>query len=149
MQKRDVKGKFIKTLPDPTLINCFCGCLQKIPSHDKRGRPHKYILGHQKGNWRGGRRVNTQGYIEIFSPKHPYKTNRNAVKEHRLIMEKHLNRYLTKNEIVHHIDRNRQNNSIKNLKLMTKIQHDRLTASKNIFFTKNRPYHPWYYKDCN
>ena len=34
------------------------------------------------------------------------------VREHRLIMQQHLGRPLLSNEIVHHIDENKQNNEL-------------------------------------
>ena len=43
--------------------------------------------------------------------------------EHRLIMEKSLGRKLTFNEIVHHDDTDKSNNSPENLKLMTRSEH--------------------------
>ena len=45
--------------------------------------------------------------------------------EHRYIMEKHLGRQLTPHEVVHHIDGNKQNNNISNLKLMSRSEHIR------------------------
>jgi len=44
--------------------------------------------------------------------------------EHRLVMEKHLGRILTKKEVVHHIDGNKSNNELDNLMLFpTKSIH--------------------------
>lgn len=42
--------------------------------------------------------------------------------EHRYVMQQHLGRPLTKNENVHHIDGNRENNAIENLELWTRPQ---------------------------
>lgn len=49
------------------------------------------------------------------------------VPEHRLIMEKKIGRKLTNEEIVHHIDGNRQNNNPENLMLLpNKREHGKL-----------------------
>jgi hypothetical protein len=45
---------------------------------------------------------------------------------HRLIMEEQLGRKLHRNEVVHHIDGNRWNNSPDNLCVMTRSEHARL-----------------------
>lgn len=49
----------------------------------------------------------------------------NLLYEHRLVIEKHLGRYLSTNEVVHHIDGNKSNNSLENLQLMTNEEHSR------------------------
>lgn len=49
---------------------------------------------------------------------------------HRLIMEKHLGRKLSKKEIVHHIDGNRQNNSLGNLEVLTRSEHSKLHSRR-------------------
>ncbi|MFA5733280.1 MAG: hypothetical protein WC934_14925 [Acidithiobacillus sp.] len=47
------------------------------------------------------------------------------VLEHRYIIEKHLNKKLSKNAVVHHIDGESHNNNLNNLLVMSKINHDR------------------------
>lgn len=64
--------------------------------------------------WIGGKRINHNGYVMIRMPNHPNQVN-GYVFEHRLIMESYIGRYLSKMEVVHHVDHNRQNNKIENL----------------------------------
>ena len=45
---------------------------------------------------------------------------------HRLIMEQHLGRKLTRGETVHHVDGNKTNNEITNLELMQLGKHSKL-----------------------
>lgn len=40
-----------------------------------------------------------------------------------MIMEKHLGRKLTNDEVIHHIDGNGLNNNLDNLMVMTKAEH--------------------------
>ena len=48
------------------------------------------------------------------------------IDEHRLVIEKHLDRQLKSNEIVHHINENGRDNSITNLQIMSRSEHTRL-----------------------
>jgi hypothetical protein len=45
------------------------------------------------------------------------------IDEHRLIMQNVLGRKLSRNEVVHHIDGNKSNNSLENLVVMTRSEH--------------------------
>lgn len=60
------------------------------------------------------------GYILIYKPEHPARKKNNGlyVLEHRLVMEKVLGRYLTKDEIVHHKNQMRDDNRPENLTLV-------------------------------
>jgi hypothetical protein len=92
--------------------------LRKAFTYDKSGPKHPM--------WNGGRNINTQGYVLIYSPDHPYKDKRSCVREHRLVMEKHLGRYLKPDENVHHKNGDKQDNRLENLELLTKNEHDKL-----------------------
>lgn len=72
-------------------------------------------------NWKGGTYVH-EGYILEYTPDHPY-AMKGYVKQHRLVMERSLGRYLSPDEDVHHINENRQDNQIENLQLMTRSTH--------------------------
>lgn len=79
--------------------------------------------GEYAGNWKGGRHHHTTGYIYAYAPDHPMRTSKGYVMEHRLVMEKHIGRLLTKDEIVHHKNGDRTDNRIENLELTTKKRH--------------------------
>ncbi len=95
--------------------------------------------GIKHSQWKGGKHINSQGYIEIYKPNHPFCTKHKYILEHRLVMEKYLRKqpnhlalieingekYLRPKWIVHHkgtkypIDsyENRRDNHIENLLL--------------------------------
>lgn len=65
----------------------------------------------------GQKKKDSTGYILVLKPDHPYAQKRGYVPEHRLVMEKHLGRYLSSQEEIHHINEIRDDNRIENLKL--------------------------------
>ncbi len=97
------------------------------------------INGKKASNWRGGRTITRDGYVSIYQPNHPLVTKRGYVLEHRLVIEKHLGRYLTRKEIVHHrgikypIDSiaNKQDNRIENLMLLPNLSKHRKIHKKH------------------
>ena len=84
--------------------------------HLNTGRTH-FKKG-SKGHWKCGK-IKCHGYILIYNPTHPFKVHGNYIMEHRLVMEKHLGRYLTPEEVVHHINEIRDDNRIENLELFS------------------------------
>lgn len=68
--------------------------------------------------WDGGNKKGKGGYTLTYCPDHPYSNRQGYVSEHRLVVERHIGRYLLPTEVVHHINKNRQDNRIENLQLM-------------------------------
>lgn len=81
--------------------------------------------GKRHPRWKGGR-IGGAGYIFILTPNHPYANNHGYVREHRLVMEKHLNRYLLPWEAVHHINGIRDDNRLENLELLPSGEHNKM-----------------------
>lgn len=119
---------------------CQCGCKKpiKINRHYKSKGIPKYTRGHQNrgennGKWKGGKVINVQGYRLIKKFDHP-NSHDGYVLEHRLLAENVLGRFLTKHEVVHHINKNILDNRLKNLTILSKGDHGRIHAGKDISF---------------
>ena len=73
-------------------------------------------------------------YLYALVPDHPNATKNGYVLMHRVIMKNHLGRLLGKDEVVHHKDHNKFNNSVDNLEVMDKNAHLALHASERYSF---------------
>ena len=101
---------------------------EKISKALKKAYQERRIVSFMKGKfgkkhpyWKGGRWQTNEGYIYIYSPNHPHAIKSGKTKymlEHRLVMEKHLRRYLKPFEIIHHKNGIKNDNRIKNLLLI-------------------------------
>lgn len=88
-----------------------------LNSATPKGTKYPQFSDKKHWNWKGGR-YKSQGYIMVYSPKHPYAANKNYVLEHRLVMEKKLGRYLKPSERVHHRNGIKDDNRPENLELI-------------------------------
>lgn len=86
-------------------------------------RKHLYT---ETSLYRGARELSrahhSDGYIWVRAPFHPHAT-RGYVLEHRLILERHLGRYLDPSEVVHHKNHDKTDNRLENLELTTPRDH--------------------------
>ncbi len=106
----------------------------KVCSYKCRYQSQKGQTGSKSNSWKGGKYNHGDGYIYIHKPNHPFCNKQGYVFEHRLVVEKHLGRYLKPKERVHHLNKIVSDNHIKNLMLF-----------------KNGNYHRWFHKKgfCN
>jgi hypothetical protein len=119
---------------------CLCGCGQATriaPVTDRskgwiKGQPLKYMMGHRlkagasmekSPRWKGGRYLSTHGYVLLSTPD-------GRQYEHILVAEKAIGRALLyispghpDNEVVHHINGDKQNNGPNNLLVCTHRYH--------------------------
>lgn len=78
----------------------------------KRGKGEESI------SWKGGKfKANNRWFI--YQPDHIFCDHHGYVLQYRLIMEKHLGRYLKPEEVIHHINGNKDDDRLKNLKLFS------------------------------
>ena len=89
-----------------------------------------YFLENKNPRWNGGKTIHQAGYILVKAPKdHPFRDKHGYIREHRLVMEKVLGRYLLPQEDIHHFNGIKIDNRIENLKVFSnrsehlKIEH--------------------------
>ena len=126
-------SKGIKRRPTRLQIPCaICGTVLSLQPNQVRERnycgyacrnkAYTQRRGEKSPRWKGGKRINNGGYIELrLQPDdffYPMMSIRHYVLEHRLVMAKHLNRCLLPWEVVHHINGIKDDNRLENLKLL-------------------------------
>jgi hypothetical protein len=81
----------------------------------RTGRKRPEISGARHPQWKGGRRLNSYGYVLLYMPEHPLSNSNGMVLEHRLVMSEIVGRLLVKTEQVHHVDDEKTRNERGNL----------------------------------
>ena len=110
-QRAPVDEAMLRTLIAERLtLRAIAAALQvSVPTIERHMRALGLRSQHGRGSpmernyfWQGGRTIDTDGYVLVKSPGHPHATKAGYVREHRLVMEQQLGRFLAPEEIVHH-----------------------------------------------
>lgn len=121
-------------MPILTCFNCSIS-FHASPSQAKRGREccnKKCSVAFRTGKPLKDR-IKRGGYWYVKSYDHPNGGVQKYVAEHRLVMEKKLGRYLTKKEVVHHINHDPSDNRVENLHLFASAGQHTLSEHKDAF----------------
>lgn len=95
---------------------------------DRRSEQCRTCWGAEHGgasnpNWGGGRTMHVaHGYVKLKTPGHPRADSQGYVREHVLVMEEVIGRFLLPGENVHHRNGVRDDNRPENLELWTVAQ---------------------------
>jgi hypothetical protein len=115
-------------------IRCDC-CKRTFLRHQYHIGKFNFCSRECYGKWRSANKVgeNSSHWKDGTHMQGGYKYIRQAdgsyKQEHRFIVEEHLGRPLTDNEVIHHKDGNKLNNDLSNLELTTRVEHP--TKHKN------------------
>lgn len=96
---------------------------KKITEEQRRAISAKNSCNYNGLNGYGHTKKQNMGYVLVYVPKHPRAHKDGYVQFHTVIMERHIGRYLAESEVVHHINHDKTDNRIENLRLMDKKEH--------------------------
>ncbi len=103
---------------------CSLKCVG-ILSQSKRNQK-----GSNNSNWKGGITISKKGYVYIMNPSHHRANKKGYVKRADIVLEEKIGRSLNDNEIAHHINEIKNDDSPENLELHTIKSHAKLHGDK-------------------
>lgn len=90
-----------------------CGCHKRDQATGRFGKNHF--------NYRNGKHYDMHGYVLLLANEYPDSIpegwKHKYIKEHRIVMARHLGRPLKPYENIHHINGNKEDNRLENLEL--------------------------------
>lgn len=100
----------------PDSPRCQCGCGGIVGKQSGRG-PTRFVSGHNSRvspvNWKGGRSMTAQGYVEVAKRLSPSGKGRDL--EHRAVAERVLGKPLPPGSSIHHVNEDKTDNRPCNL----------------------------------
>lgn len=82
-------------------------------------------VGDKSHAWKGGRWVDSYGYVRVHAKGHPRAIRSPYMKEHTLVAERKYGRLIERGEHVHHINGIKSDNRPENLEVLSHAEHSR------------------------
>lgn len=93
---------------------CECGCGESIPARTSRGRPRRFVHGHnRRGAYLGD--APRARYPTVYAPDHPHADSAGKVRQHVFVASEVLGKALPEGAVVHHINDDGHDNRPDNL----------------------------------
>lgn len=93
--------------------------------------------------WKGGRIYDKEGYVLLLMKDHPNCNPKGYIREHRIVVEKSIGRFLTRKENVHHINGKKDDNRIENLLLFSSNSLHKQYEEKTNYENKKGELYKW------
>jgi len=87
-------------------------------------------------NWQGGKIIDKNRYVLIKKSDHPYCNSQGYIREHRLVVEKIIGRYLLPNEKCHHLGAKDDNRSQMLMAFINDGVHKRFEKTGKVKFSE-------------
>ena len=113
IREADNSGRFAKGHKKYTTKGDF----QKGHKTWIKGLHPEYLQGKNHPMWKGGKTIDKSGYVLVKNRSHPFCDPSGYVREHRLVVEKQIGRYLKIEEVTHHVNKIKTDNRPENLML--------------------------------
>lgn len=138
--REDSVTKYRRRNKLPARGRTFHGMLGKKHTAESRKKISDNLKGkfakEKNPNWNGGQFIRSGYNIIRVEDDHPY-AHKGYMKKARYVMEQQLGRYLDTKEYVHHINGNKQDDRIENLKLTNMVDHAKTHFPKGSKFGIN------------
>lgn len=125
--------KLCKFKRTPSRICAGCGdeyipkCRERIYCTFECASKHiKRKFGADNTSWNGGKTISTKGYLYVSMPEHHRAHKSGYVKYANIVSERILNRKLLPDEVVHHKNHDKSDDSEDNLIVLTNAEHAHL-----------------------
>jgi len=122
----------IITSKEQNLVLCACGCGEEMLPTDRRGRPRRFIKGHESRGSRGGTRLMSSGYERSLKGDDPKSPRAGKALRHTLLAEKALGKPLPAGAEIHHVNNKRADNSPGNLVICQDRSYHRLLHQRTL-----------------